>query len=167
MIFIGIDPGVTGGISIVFTKGEFSIDEAIANEVPLTSDRKIDCRHIFEDLKEITECCLDKVFCVIEKAQSMPGQGAPATFNYGVTYGKLLSILDVLRIPYQEVHPMKWKKEFQLVKKSKHDSAAVASKLFPAQNFLTERGRLMDGKAESLLLAEYARRIYSRGGTND
>lgn len=162
MIFIGIDPGVTGGLSIIYESAEvFSI------EVPLTPERKIDCFQIYNRLKGAFQAVHGSAFCVIEKAQSMPGQGAPATFNYGVTYGKLLSILDVLRIPYQEVHPMKWKKEFQLVKKSKHDSAAAASKLFPDQNFLTERGRLMDGKAESLLLAEYARRIYSRGGTND
>lgn len=160
MMFIGIDPGLKGGISIIDSETN---NLFISKEMPLNEDNKsINCKEIFQELcfywhrQQGDVIC----FCVIEQLQTMPGQNVKATSSSAVNYGKLLAILELLEIPYQEVHPLKWKKAFQLVKKSKYESTAVAKSLFPKEHFMTERGRLMDGKAESLLMAEYARRIH-------
>ena len=155
MIYIGIDPGMTGGISVI---EDNNIQPIESREMPLTADKKaIDVNQVFE-IMPISQPC----FCIIEQLLAMPGQNVKATTSSAINYGKLLAVLELMGIPYQEVHPNKWKKEFQLIKKSKYGSAGVASKLFPTEEFLTGRGRLMDGKAESLLLAEYARRIYKK-----
>lgn len=156
MIFVGIDPGMKGGISIIEDNNIQSIE---STEMPLTADNKmIDVNKVFKMMPVRFDLC----FCVIEQLLTMPGQNVKATTSSAINYGKLLAVLELVGISYQEVHPSKWKKEFQLVKKSKYGSAGVASKLFPTEEFLTDRGRLMDGKAESLLLAEYARRIYRK-----
>ena len=76
----------------------------------------------------------------------------------GKGYGKLLSLLEILKVPYEEVRPQKWKKEFSLIGKGKDHSVSLAEKLEPNENFKTPRNRLMDGKAESFLMAEYGRR---------
>lgn len=154
MIYVGIDPGMKGGISIIEDTNLHPIESI---EMPLTADKRaIDVNKVFK----MMPARLDHCFCVIEQLLTMPGQNVKATSSSAINYGKLLAVLELVGIPYQEVHPSKWKKEFQLIKKSKYGSAGVAGKLFPTEEFVTERGRLMDGKAESLLLACYARRIY-------
>ena len=69
---------------------------------------------------------------------------------------------------------MRWKKEFGITSKrgkaepklstadKKQLSLSAVLKLFPKLSYLfhTERGKLLDGRVESLLLAEYARRIH-------
>lgn len=147
--YMGIDPGKKGGVSVIdkYMKVCFSM------EMPLTPAGNIDVLALAR-LIEMGEY----YFCAIEKAQSMPGQGIVSTFNYGKGYGQLLSFLQIFNINYVEVTPQKWKKEFGLNSK-KHKSLVMAEKLFPEEIFTTKGMRYMDGKAESLLLAEYARRL--------
>jgi hypothetical protein len=74
-------------------------------------------------------------------------------FNYGVGYGAYLGILTALEIPFQEVRPQTWKKAYSL-NSEKSRSIIVAQQLFPGADIGKK-----DGRAEALLLAEYARRI--------
>jgi crossover junction endodeoxyribonuclease RuvC len=156
VIYIGIDPGKKGGIGIINNNPRLLLECNI--EMPLDSADEIDCIKIFQILN-IFVSEVDS-FCIIEKAQSMPQQGVKSMFNYGRGYGELIAVLKILKIPYQEIQSQKWKKEFSLIKKDKKASIAVAEKLFPEEKFYTERGRAMDGKAEALLIAEFARRTY-------
>jgi crossover junction endodeoxyribonuclease RuvC len=97
--------------------------------------------------------------CCLEKVGAMPGQGVTSMFNFGVSYGYIKGVLEANRIPYQEIPPQRWKKEFGL-NSDKAASVEVCRKLFPDVNLLaTPRCRKPhDGMAEALLLAEYARR---------
>ncbi len=103
------------------------------------------------------------MFCVLEKVHSMPQQGVKSTFNFGTSFGYIKGVLEAFGIPYQEVPPQAWKKEFNLIGTDKKASIACAKRLFPNVNLLpTERSRVeSDGMAESLLMAEYARRKYN------
>ena len=76
-------------------------------------------------------------------------------FNYGVGYGIYKGILAALDIPFQEVSPIRWKREFSL-DKDKAKSIQAAKQLFPKES--TQLLKSKDGRAEALLLAEYARR---------
>lgn len=152
--YIGIDPGKTGGIAIIDEEKKVIINI----EMPVTSAKEVNAAYLYTLLTSIK----GETFCVIEKSQSMPKQGVKSTFSYGVGYGEVRATLKASLTPFQEVAPMAWKKEFNLVKKDKMDSCDTAQKLFPSESFLTGRGRVMDGKAESLLIAEYARRISCR-----
>ena len=155
MIHIGIDPGKQGAIGIIELNDvvDFKIFD-----MPLLFNKEIDGNEIY---KILGVYLYEKPVCFIEKAQSMPAQGIVSVFKYGMGYGKLLACLEILKIPYQEISSQKWKKHFSLIKKDKRESVAVAKKLFPEIEFETKRGRLLDGRAEALLIAEYCRRVYN------
>lgn len=150
--YIGIDPGKKGAIAII------DQDMKLINsyEMPLTASKEIDSKEIFNILGSYSIIHTTKI--ILEHAQSMPSQGVKSMFNYGRGYGKLQAVIECLEIPYIEIKSQKWKKEFNLIKKDKKDSVLVAHKLFPKEVFQTPRGRLLDGKAESILMAEWGRR---------
>ena len=89
----------------------------------------------------------------------MPGQGVTSMFSFGQSYGWLKGVLDLGEIAYQEIRPQQWKKEFGL-NSDKAKSVDVCRQLFPKVDLLrTPKCRIPhDGIAESLLMAEYARR---------
>ncbi len=154
MIFIGIDPGQKGAIGM--------IQLHTLNDHEETYDMVIQGKELYSILRNIKDGHGVPVFCVLEAAQPMPKQGVKGIFTYGIGYGKIKAVLEILEIPFQEIHPSKWKKEFSLNKKGKAGSIKVAQQLFPNISFETERGRLLDGRAEALLLAEYGRRLYGK-----
>ena len=108
---------------------------------------------------------IDKGFnvrAVVEHVGAMPGQGCVSMFNFGTSFGWLQGMLEALGVPYELVRPAKWKKEFSCTS-DKNTSIEVAKRLFPGVDLRrTERcTKDHDGKAESLLLAEYCRRRMS------
>ena len=171
MKYIGIDPGRNGAIAIIYNNGDDMLQTMNIFDIPLTSDKKkVDVNKLFHFLYSISDG--KQVKCVLEKAQTMPGQGGVSNFSYGMTYGKTLSVLEILNIPFTEVHPMTWKKEFGILKSSKgmmkKDKKLLALKkaneLFPSMKkcFYTERGKLLDGRVEALLLAEFCKNFKTK-----
>lgn len=157
--FMGIDPGLKGAIAIITDSSAPNV--VFADEMYKTSNNEIDIKKIMMKMQEITTVYGQISFCFLEKAQAMSKQGVISTFNYGKGYGMLRAFLEIYNIPFQEIHPMKWKKEFSLVKTTKDDSISVARKMFPEltdESFITPRGRKKDGIAEALLLAEFCKR---------
>ena len=146
-VFIGIDPGKSGGIAV--------IEDGQARTMPY-SDRQLFAT--FYEVKKKSNIW-SEVICCLEKVGAMPGQGVTSMFNFGVSYGYIKGVLEVFCIPYQEIPPQRWKKEFGL-NSDKAASVDVCRKLFPEVNLLaTPRCRKPhDGMAEALLMAEYARR---------
>lgn len=148
MLAIGIDPGKSGALAVIYT------DEANqpfrVKVVP------------FEETayRDILATCVDsRVVCCLEKVGAMPGQGVVSMFNFGRNLGFIEGLLQANKIPYQLIPPQTWKKEFSL-SSDKQASIDVCKRLFPDINLLpTARSRKEnDGMAEALLMAEYARR---------
>jgi len=150
--FIGIDPGKTGAVAIIYR------DSYAAEDIPLMAGGDVNVNELSNMFVLYTP--ERRVFCLIEKAQPMPKQGVVSVFNYGKHYGELMAWLKIMMISFQEISPNKWKREFQLLGKDKKESVAVCQKLFPEAELKTPRGRLLHGRAEALLLAEYARRHF-------
>ena len=145
-VFIGIDPGKNGGIACIDT------EKLNSGAVPYSDKDLIDlCRDALHSHREVI-CCLEKV-------GARPGQGVVSMFNFGQSVGYIKGVLESFRIPYQEITPQKWKKEFGL-SSEKAASAEVCKRLFPDVSLLaTPRCKKPhDGMAEALLMAEYARR---------
>lgn len=143
-LFIGIDPGKKGGIAFINNQtGE-------AATTPFGSAALIG---LLEEARY-----LDSV-CCLEKVGAMPGQGVVSMFNFGQSVGYIKGMLEAFSIPYQEVSPQRWKKEFGL-SSDKEASAEVCRKLFPSIDLLAtpKCKKPHDGMAEALLMAEYARR---------
>ena len=148
MICIGRDPGAKGAMSILEEGAR------LPTIIPFHKGEYIDKLRILS--YEETPC-----ICCIEQVHSQTQQGVTSTWNFGVSYGWLLGMLDTLRIPYQPISPQRWKKEFGLTS-DKAQSVTVCKQLFPGINLLrTERSRKEDdGMAEASLMALYAKRKF-------
>lgn len=142
----GFDPGLDGSMAILWT-GE---------PVVVPYDRAL----YIQTLRDF-QCKGFKVVAAVEHVGGIPGQSAPAAFNFGAVTGFLHGVLETLRIPYELVRPQKWKKEFSCTS-DKNTSIEVAKRLFPGVNLRrTERCKKdHDGMSEALLLAEYMRRHF-------
>lgn len=142
MIWIGIDPGKDGALAWIN-------DEGYEDIVP------------FNDAAYVAICYQLKgqARCALEKVGARPGQSPKSMFSFGENYGFIKGILEAFSIPYQEVHPLKWKKEYS-ISSDKSTSIKTAKRLFPGVD-LRKNDRCKkdhDGCAEALLIAEWARR---------
>lgn len=146
--YLGIDPGKTGGIAVITESGY-----AGAWTMPDTLEG------ICEVLRAYAPPTF-AVYAVVEKvgAYRIHGrtQGGKSMFTFGHNYGAVRGILTALQISFDDVHPTKWKRHFGLLKTEKRDALPVARELFPDVEFPT-RQTMSSGKADALLLAEYAR----------
>ena len=142
MIYVGIDPGKSGGYAILK-------DETIETH-------PWDNVSFVEAMKQLDS--VSTIACV-EKVGAMPGQGVTSMFHFGESAGFIHGVLTALGIPFQLIPPQKWKKEFSLGS-DKNQSISACQSLFPGVSLLpTDRCRKpSDGMAEALLMAEYARR---------
>ncbi|NJM47942.1 MAG: hypothetical protein HC860_18685 [Alkalinema sp. RU_4_3] len=151
MIFIGIDPGLSGAIVAILPNGiEF-------HDMPILEVRKK--THLdYANLAHILRCysCGD-VMAAIELVGAMPGQGVSSMFKFGQCYGAALATLASMQIPYQTVTPPVWKRAYRLVGCEKDESRSRALELFPTCVDSLKRKK-DHGRADALLLAEYLRR---------
>lgn len=149
MLILGIDPGFTGALSL-YDRASHSLTIA---DMPVVKDPK--GRSILDlyELWNMLDTRQQPVSAVVEQVASRPGQGAPATFRFGQSYGALQMALAARSIPVQYVTPTKWKAHFGL-SKDKGVSRALASQRFPAYAELFSRVK-DDGRAEATLIALY------------
>lgn len=157
MIYIGIDPGLSGAIA-------WAGDQQGAVKMPRTE------ADIFECLRKLERDCSIKrigLLGVVEKLGGMPrdpntkkAKQSPTTmFKLGRNYGHLQMALAALEIPqHEEVLPRKWQAEFGLLRRpgetitqKKNRHKAVAQKIFPTIE-------VIHATADALLLAEWLRR---------
>jgi hypothetical protein len=139
-VFLGIDPGKSGAIAAVWEDG------LMANSYARGSDTLQDQVEWLSQFDEEMERV-----AIIEKVHSSPQMGVVSSFTFGQSYGFLLGVLTVLKIPYHEVLPQRWQKAMGCMtggdkKVSKH----AAQKLWPHIK-ITHRD------ADARLIAEYGR----------
>ena len=143
--YLGFDPGKEGAMAII---GPHLIPSAHAFDKHVYVEKLADLKKQFN------------LFAVVEHVGAMPGQGVTSCFSFGESFGWLQGVLDAMQIPYELARPQKWKKVFSCTS-DKNTSIAVAERLFPEVDL--RRTPLCrkphDGKAEALLIAEFARRI--------
>jgi len=143
--YLGFDPGRDGAMAII---GPHLIPSAHAFDKHVYVEKLADLKKQFN------------LFAVVEHVGAMPGQGVTSCFSFGESFGWLQGVLDAMQIPYELARPQKWKKVFSCTS-DKNTSIAVAERLFPEVDL--RRTPLCrkphDGKAEALLIAEFARRI--------
>lgn len=153
-MIIGIDPGKSGAFSFI------KANEIETVVMPIV-DKEIDTKAIAEMLLEVRS---EIKLVVLEDIFALPKSGAASMLSFGQNHGRIEGILVALRIPYQLVAARTWQKVmFQGVTgdNTKAKAYKVASKLFP-QVELKATARSTnphEGVVDSLLIAEYGRRI--------
>lgn len=161
--FIGIDPGLKGGLCLLDENG--SVENLLVMPV-----MKIGTKNTL-DIKVIIawfEACKLKgpiIMVALEKQQAMSKQGVTSTFNTGRGFGLLEGIISTLSIPYRVIRAVDWQKEmFKGLPKAKGmtkvHSALIAQQLFPKMSFKASDRctNLHDGLTDAVLIGEYIRR---------
>ena len=148
-IYIGIDPGATGAIAFLNP-----YDNALVKVFDFDDPEAL------SHLQWVAETSPSLVKAVIEKVNSMPGQGVSSTFKFGENFGRWQGRLEALMLPFDYVTPQKWKKVmFDSAAKSSDLKAMSVSRtlrIFPQMAGFLKRKK-DHNRAEALLLAEYAR----------
>lgn len=140
MIYIGIDPGVLGGIAVLSATG---VVEQLAR-MPVT-ERDI--------LDVIGEAGHVRARAVLERAQASPQMGVVSAFTFGRGYGALRMALTAARVPFDEVQPRKWQQAMGCLSGGdKNITKRRAQQLFP-------NVKVTHFIADALLMAEFCRRV--------
>jgi len=143
-LFIGIDPGASGGFGVVDDAGNSICVRKFADQTE---------RDIWDQLKEYS-LSPDVGMACLEQVNAMPKQGVSSTFKFGTSYGFLRGLLAASSITYELVLPRKWQASLGcLTKGDKNISKAKAQQLFPSV-------KVTHAIADAMLIAEYARRTW-------
>lgn len=158
-ISIGIDPGKSGGLSVVDGSKVLAY-----KEMPLLEGELDTSSIICLLIKWVDDYSVENVY--IEVQQAMGGQGVTSTFTTGYNYGILIGILCSIGLPIIKVRPKVWQEVFKYtsilpeleelkMKETKKKSLSACYKLFPLIPLMTPRGRWMDGISDSILIGFY------------
>ncbi len=141
MIYIGIDPGKSGGICFLMD------DEIKTFKCPATTHDMTEELILAKDIRKCT--------AVVEKVWSFPGQGVKSCFNFGYNYGLWQGILSALKIPYKLVPPNKWMRYYSVPKLEKRDRKNYLKQL--AQQMYPDH-KVTLYNADAILLANYLKK---------
>lgn len=149
-VFMGVDPGASGGLALVGRTAGLRRYVKMPDTV----------RDLWETVKEWrTEYKVQ--FAILEKVGGYVGSGQPGSsmFKFGQSYGLLLMSLTAAGIPFEEVTPQKWLKEYSMVKAKEETPTSwknrlkqKAQMLFPSDIGITL------AVCDAILIAEYCRR---------
>lgn len=148
--YVGIDPGILGGIAILDRSGAV----VMALKMPAT-DR--DVLGVFHEHQVRSD---GVTRAVLERVSASPQMGVVSAFSFGKGYGALRMVLTASEIPFDEVTPAKWQQVMGCrTGGDKNISKRRAQQLFPQ---LT----ITHAIADALLLAEYGRRFFTRASSS-
>lgn len=142
-MIVGIDPGKMGAATIVLVNDGSIVDVL---EYAKHTEREI-ADSLLEYIPTIKKA-------MIERVSAFPGQGVKSVFSFGTNFGFWIGVLVSLKIPYELVSPVKWQRSLGcLTKGDKNITKAHAQRLYPHY-------KITHANADSILIAEYGRRMY-------
>ena len=153
MIIIGIDPGVSGGISILENKKVIEVYDMPTMIDGKKNKRQVNGAQVANIIKEKLDDNKETVV-VVEHVNAMPGQGVTSMFNFGQSFGVIKGICSALSLPIYFVRPTKWKKHFNLIKTNKDASRTKAIEIYPGISHKISRKK-DSNKADAILIARY------------
>ena len=143
--YIGVDPGKSGGITIIHGK------DIKTYKCP---QRTEDMAILFSLL--IGDTCSYNVKVFMERVWARPNNAVRSAFAYGVNYGQWMGIIACHEIPLQTCLPNEWIKYYECSKDLEYQERKrwlkdKAKSLYPNLNIT-----LMT--ADSILIADYAKK---------
>lgn len=155
--YMGIDPGKTGGISVVSASG-LHAECHVMPETPLDLWLKID--------ELVTNYKIK--FALMELVHSMPKDSSKGAFTFGMNFGMLQGILSAIEtVPWGLNTPLTWQRGLRIKGRGKKEAQdAFKNRLrlecqrrFPSLSIWREpRSKTKQlAVCDSLLIAEYAR----------
>ena len=153
MIIIGIDPGISGAISIVENKKILEVYDTPTMIDGKKNKRQINSAQVSNIMKERLNTNKE-VVVVVEQVNAMPGQGVTSMFNFGQSFGVIKGICAALSLPIYFVRPTKWKKHFNLIKTNKDASRTKVIEAYPDISSKLHRKK-DSNRADAILIALY------------
>ena len=153
MIIFGIDPGVSGAISVLENKKVVEVFDMPTMIDGKKSKRQVNGAQVTHIIKERLEKNKE-IVVVVEHVNAMPGQGVTSMFNFGQSFGVIKGICSALSIPIYFVRPTKWKKHFNLIKTNKDASRTKVIQIYPGISGKISRKK-DSNKADAILIARY------------
>lgn len=162
--YAGIDPGLSGAITLLDDQGNI-ITMHDAPIIVVKQGKKNRTKYIESSMVTIFESFRAlaggrPVHIGIENVHAMPKQGVTSMFSMGMGFGLWIGIIASARYPITYIESVAWKRGMGIAAKSDKSASIVrAMQLFPRAQLVKPRCRVeSDGRAESLLIAEYLRR---------
>ena len=153
MIIFGIDPGVSGAISVLENKKIIEIFDMRTMIDGKKNKRQINGSEVTNIIKKRLNDGKE-VIVVVEHVNAMPGQGVTSMFNFGQSFGIIKGICSALSLPIYFVRPTKWKKHFNLIKTNKDASRTKVIQTYP--QISSQLSKKKDSnKADAILIARY------------
>ena len=164
--FIGVDPGLSGAISI------FKDNKYIVFPMPTTkrilrkkARRDMDIQKLVEMFDENVGFN-SNVIAGIELVHAMPQQGVSSTFLFGRVSGIVEGCIGAFGYESYRITPQTWKRFYAdmkgLDRKEQKDMArSIASEIAPYIKDEFKRKK-DDGKAEALLIANYIKETHKK-----
>ena len=112
MIIFGIDPGMSGAISILENKKVIEVFDMPTMIDGKKNKKQVNGSQVTNIIKERLNDSKETII-VVEHVNAMPGQGVTSMFNFGQSFGVIKGICSALRLPIYFIRPTKWKKTFQ------------------------------------------------------
>jgi hypothetical protein len=143
-LYAGIDPGVSGGLAVLWPDGRIHSTCKLADRATFLS--------AMGSPLEMT--------ILIERVWATPQMGVTSAFTFGHNFGWLTGVLDASGREYREITAQGWQREMKLIqsggkigrnadKKARNKEMAVS--LWPD-------AKITNATADALLIAEYCRR---------
>ena len=170
--FVGVDIGLHGSIAVI----DYNMQVKSLIDMPIIQVQKGKKKRNVYDVQELKQRLSsydDRCIFYIEKSHPFPKINSQANWLLGYGFCLFDFGLFLKGLRYEIVSAKTWQKEFfQGLGRSSSDttktlSYQVAARLFPKAELTTKRGRVLDGRSDSLLLSEYGRRKYMGLGINE
>jgi crossover junction endodeoxyribonuclease RuvC len=162
--FIGVDPGLSGGISI-WNNDRFKVFPmpTVKNTIRNKVKRDMDLSRLVDIFDNNIGFCTN-VVAGLELVHAMPQQGVSSTFLFGRVSGIVEGCIAAFGYESYRITPQVWKKFYPgmkgLDRKEQKDLAReLASNMAPYIKDEFKRKK-DDGKAEALLIANYIKENY-------
>lgn len=163
MIAVGFDPGTTGALALVDSRGSCVVLDLPT--VPIPGDgkirRRLDAGRIFASLRE--HCQIgEPVFGMVEGVHAIGNfsSGGNAIQTQGSlmrSSGAIEACLEIARIPFEFVDPKRWK-GFYALGSDKGQALECARRLYPLAEIHLAKHH---NRAEAILIAHYCLRSHS------
>lgn len=142
MIYLGIDPGVTGAYALFDANTNTPVARRYPGSIPAV-------------LEELKSYAID--FAVLEHVHSSPIMGKKSAFSFGRNYGNWEGVLSGLGIRYIEITPQRWQKTiFDSVRRGTSKELSVA---FVNKRFNLNLRKSHHNEADAICIALYASQV--------
>ena len=142
IMYIAIDPGKTGGISV--------LDNTCSDFIYPMPDTE-------QKIMKLLRGWQTNAKAIIEAQHAFPGMGAKAQWSFAQHYGFIRGCLVSLGIPFTEVSPQKWMAYFGFKRLKDEDKKKHKTRILQKAQNLYPQSTVNLQTADSLMLCEYLR----------